>query len=165
MDHHRQRYQAIRAALENLVADDPDGRPSAAYLAACSSLNGHCEECGAPLTRTDTALPDALEPVRQSAAHVPSTNGCRSASGSAITCSSFLAWALGCFAAGAQRVTDGMCMAAARALHACSPARRDPTAALYPLLEDVREVSHRWRWPSGSRRSRTAWRRLCRLTC
>jgi malate dehydrogenase (oxaloacetate-decarboxylating) len=48
---------------------------------------------------------------------------------------------LGVLAARARRVTDSMCMAAARALSACSPARRDRAAALYPLLEDVREVS------------------------
>ena len=48
---------------------------------------------------------------------------------------------LGVLAARARRVTDNMCMAAARTLSACSPARRDPTAPLYPTLEDVREAS------------------------
>jgi hypothetical protein len=71
MDRHRQRYQVIRAALENLVADGPAGRPSAAYLAACSSLNGHCEECGAQLIRTDAALADALDCVQQGTTDVP----------------------------------------------------------------------------------------------
>jgi hypothetical protein len=71
MAHYRQRHQAIRAALENLVADGTTGRPSAAYLAACSSLNGHCEECGAQLIRTDAALADALEPVQHGTTDVP----------------------------------------------------------------------------------------------
>ncbi|HEY3232950.1 MAG TPA: NAD-dependent malic enzyme [Roseiflexaceae bacterium] len=48
---------------------------------------------------------------------------------------------LGVIAARARRVTDGMFVAAARALSACSPARRDPAAPLYPPLEDVCEVS------------------------
>jgi len=71
MEHFRQRYQAIRAALENLIADGPAGRPSAAYLAACSYLNGHCEECGVQLIRTDATLADALEPEQQGTADVP----------------------------------------------------------------------------------------------
>jgi malate dehydrogenase (oxaloacetate-decarboxylating) len=48
---------------------------------------------------------------------------------------------LGVIAGGARRVTDGMFVAAARTLSAFSPARRDPLAALYPALEDVRSVS------------------------
>ncbi len=50
---------------------------------------------------------------------------------------------LGVMASGARLVTDGMFVAAARALSACSPSRNDPSQALYPLLEDVREVSRR----------------------
>ena len=50
---------------------------------------------------------------------------------------------LGVIASGARRVTDGMFVAAARALSACSPARQDPNQALYPPLEEVREVSRR----------------------
>lgn len=48
---------------------------------------------------------------------------------------------LGVIASGARLVSDGMFVAAARALSACSPARRDPSRALYPPLEEVREVS------------------------
>jgi malate dehydrogenase (oxaloacetate-decarboxylating) len=48
---------------------------------------------------------------------------------------------LGVIAARARRITDGMFVAAARALSNCSPARRDPAAALYPLVEDIRAVS------------------------
>lgn len=48
---------------------------------------------------------------------------------------------LGIIASGARLVTDGMFVAAARALSLCSPARRDPAQALYPPLEEVREVS------------------------
>jgi malate dehydrogenase (oxaloacetate-decarboxylating) len=48
---------------------------------------------------------------------------------------------LGVIASGARLVSDGMFVAAARALSTCSPARRDPSLALYPPLEEVREVS------------------------
>ncbi len=50
---------------------------------------------------------------------------------------------LGVIATGARRVTGAMFVAAARALSALSPARHDPTASLYPALEDLREVSRR----------------------
>lgn len=71
MEHVRQRYQAIRVALENLIADGPTGRPSAAYLAACSYLNGHCEECGGQLVRHAAALSDTLEAVQHGTVDVP----------------------------------------------------------------------------------------------
>ncbi|MCX7791300.1 MAG: NAD-dependent malic enzyme [Chloroflexaceae bacterium] len=48
---------------------------------------------------------------------------------------------LGVLVSGARRVTDGMFIAAARALSARAPMRRDPRLALYPALEDVRQVS------------------------
>jgi malate dehydrogenase (oxaloacetate-decarboxylating) len=48
---------------------------------------------------------------------------------------------LGVIASGAQRVTDEMFVAAARALSNWSPARQDPTDALYPRLEVVRDVA------------------------
>jgi len=48
---------------------------------------------------------------------------------------------LGVIAAGARRVTDAMFVVAARALSELSPARQDPTASLYPALEQVRQVS------------------------
>ena len=48
---------------------------------------------------------------------------------------------LGVLAAGARRVTDGMFVAAARALAELSPALREEGAPLYPRLEGVREVS------------------------
>ncbi len=50
---------------------------------------------------------------------------------------------LGVLASHAQHVTVEMFVAAARALSECSPARGDPTASLYPMVEDVREVSRR----------------------
>ncbi len=48
---------------------------------------------------------------------------------------------LGVIASGTRRVSGAMFVAAARALSALSPARHDPTASLYPALEDLREVS------------------------
>ena len=48
---------------------------------------------------------------------------------------------LGVRAAGAVRVSDGMFMAAARALAACSPAVDDPLAALLPPLSEARRVA------------------------
>ncbi len=50
---------------------------------------------------------------------------------------------LGALATGAQCVTDEMFNAAAHALSACSPARHDPSASLYPPVEAVREVAYR----------------------
>ncbi len=50
---------------------------------------------------------------------------------------------LGVLASHARHVSNDMFVAAARALSACSPARSDPTAALYPRVEDVRDVSRR----------------------
>jgi malate dehydrogenase (oxaloacetate-decarboxylating) len=50
---------------------------------------------------------------------------------------------LGVLASRARHVTNEMFVAAARALSECSPARKDPTASLYPMVEDVREVSRR----------------------
>jgi len=44
---------------------------------------------------------------------------------------------LGVLSVGARRVTDGMMLAAARALGPHSPARRDPAAPLLPALEDL----------------------------
>jgi malate dehydrogenase (oxaloacetate-decarboxylating) len=48
---------------------------------------------------------------------------------------------LGVVAAHARRVTNQMFIAAARALSDSSPARHMSTASLYPMAEDVREVS------------------------
>jgi malate dehydrogenase (oxaloacetate-decarboxylating) len=50
---------------------------------------------------------------------------------------------LGVLAAQARHVTNEMFVAAARALSACSPAHSDPTASLYPLVEDVLDVARR----------------------
>ena len=50
---------------------------------------------------------------------------------------------LGVIASGARRVSDAMFVAAARILSEFSPSRLDPTASLYPKLEDVRLVSCR----------------------
>ena len=50
---------------------------------------------------------------------------------------------LGVLASHARHVTVEMFGAAARALSECSPARSDPTASLYPLVEDVRAVARR----------------------
>ena len=50
----------------------------------------------------------------------------------------FPAVGLGVVASGARRVTDGMMLAAARALGEHSPARKDPSGSLLPALRDVR---------------------------
>ncbi|TAJ22866.1 MAG: oxaloacetate-decarboxylating malate dehydrogenase, partial [Nitrospirae bacterium] len=50
---------------------------------------------------------------------------------------------LGVIAAGAGRVSDGMFLAAARALSDCSPVLTDPAASLFPSLEEIRGVSRR----------------------
>lgn len=48
---------------------------------------------------------------------------------------------LGVIAARARRVTDGMLMAASRALAACSPVAQTGAGALLPPLADIRQVS------------------------
>lgn len=53
----------------------------------------------------------------------------------------FPAMGLGVLGCGASRVTDGMFMAAARALADCSPALSDPLASLLPPLEEIRSVA------------------------
>ncbi|HEU4479910.1 MAG TPA: oxaloacetate-decarboxylating malate dehydrogenase, partial [Pyrinomonadaceae bacterium] len=50
---------------------------------------------------------------------------------------------LGVIASGAHRVTDAMFVAAARVLSELAPALQDPTAPLYPPLEQVRDVSYK----------------------
>ncbi len=53
----------------------------------------------------------------------------------------FPAVGLGVVASGAKRVTNGMMLAAARALGEHSPARTDPSGHLLPALRDVRAVA------------------------
>jgi malate dehydrogenase (oxaloacetate-decarboxylating) len=53
----------------------------------------------------------------------------------------FPAIGLGAMAARARRITDGMILAAARALAANSPVRTDPGASLLPPLTSLREVA------------------------
>jgi malate dehydrogenase (oxaloacetate-decarboxylating) len=48
---------------------------------------------------------------------------------------------LGCVLSRAKLLTDGMLVAAVKALAAQSPALKDPTKALLPDIEDVREIS------------------------
>ena len=55
----------------------------------------------------------------------------------------FPAMGLAVAAARATRVTDGMLLAAARALGECSPARTDSAAPLLPPLEAIHDVSIR----------------------
>ncbi len=62
---------------------------------------------------------------------------------------------LGVLASKARRVTNAMFVAAAQALSEHSPARRDPTASLFPALEDVREVSRRVALAVGAEAQRT----------
>ncbi len=50
---------------------------------------------------------------------------------------------LGAIVAQARRVSDGMLLAAARALAEASPARLDPNANLLPPINDLRQVSFR----------------------
>ncbi len=53
----------------------------------------------------------------------------------------FPAVGLGVVAARARRVTDGMMLAAARALGEQSPARTDPSGSLLPALREIRQVA------------------------
>ncbi|OSN07965.1 NAD-dependent malic enzyme [Lonsdalea britannica] len=49
---------------------------------------------------------------------------------------------LGVLACGARRITDGMLMAASRALADCSPLANDGKGGLLPEIEKIQEVSH-----------------------
>ncbi|OSM96873.1 MULTISPECIES: NAD-dependent malic enzyme [Lonsdalea] len=49
---------------------------------------------------------------------------------------------LGVLASGARRITDGMLMAASRALAACSPLANDGKGGLLPDIEKIQDVSH-----------------------
>ena len=62
--------------------------------------------------------------------------------------------ALGVIASGARRVTNGMFVAAARALGQLSPALHDPSASLYPTLGSVRELSQTVAFAVGSEAQR-----------
>ncbi len=53
----------------------------------------------------------------------------------------FPALGLGAVVSGARRVTEGMLLAAARALAECSPARKDPKAPLLPPVSELRSVA------------------------
>jgi malate dehydrogenase (oxaloacetate-decarboxylating) len=53
----------------------------------------------------------------------------------------FPAVGLGLAASKAWRVTDQMLLAGAKALGACSPAMRDPTASLLPTIKSLRDVA------------------------
>jgi malate dehydrogenase (oxaloacetate-decarboxylating) len=53
----------------------------------------------------------------------------------------FPAVGLGVIASGASRVTDGMMLAAARALGENSPARKNPSGSLLPAVDDLRTVA------------------------
>jgi malate dehydrogenase (oxaloacetate-decarboxylating) len=50
---------------------------------------------------------------------------------------------LGAIAVQARRISDGMLLAAARALAKMSPSKRDSKANLLPPVTDLREVSNR----------------------
>jgi len=50
---------------------------------------------------------------------------------------------LGAIAARARRISDGMLLAAARALAEMSPSKRDPKANLLPPVTELRDVSYR----------------------
>ena len=69
---------------------------------------------------------------------------------------------LGVIASGAQRVTDGMFVVAARVLSECSPAMNDPDAPLYPPLEFVREISRKVALAVGAEAQRVG---VARPTC
>jgi malate dehydrogenase (oxaloacetate-decarboxylating) len=53
----------------------------------------------------------------------------------------FPALGLGAVASRARRITNGMILAAARALAACSPTRTDPEGALLPPVRELRRVA------------------------
>jgi malate dehydrogenase (oxaloacetate-decarboxylating) len=68
-------------------------------------------------------------------------NGCRIPIGQCNNAFIFPGVGLGVVASRADRVTDRMFVAAARALKDFSPALKSPSASLYPKLENVRKVS------------------------
>jgi len=69
---------------------------------------------------------------------------------------------LGVIASGAQRVTDGMFVKAARVLSELSPINFDPEGQFYPPLENVREISRQIALAVGCEAQRVG---LARPTC
>ncbi len=69
---------------------------------------------------------------------------------------------LGVIASGAQRVTNGMFVVAARVLSDFSPMLNDPDAPLYPQLESVRAISRKVALAVGVEAQRSG---LARPTC
>jgi malate dehydrogenase (oxaloacetate-decarboxylating) len=67
----------------------------------------------------------------------------------------FPALGLGLIASRARRVTDGMMLAAARALGEGSPAVRDPNGSLLPALRDIRSVARDIAFVVGTEAQRT----------
>jgi malate dehydrogenase (oxaloacetate-decarboxylating) len=125
----------VRAMQRGLQADGRDVRP---VILPLSNPTSRCEAAPADVLRwtggraiVGTGSPFAPVEVGGKTIKIAQTNN------SYI----FPGMALGIMSARAKRVSDGMIMAAARALAALSPTRKDEHGALLPPLDSLRDVS------------------------
>jgi malate dehydrogenase (oxaloacetate-decarboxylating) len=130
--------EVVRAMRQGLSDQGPEGRPVRPVILPLSNPTSRCEATPADLLRwTDgeaivgTGSPFSAVEVDGKQVKIAQTNN------SYI----FPGMALGIVASRAKRVSEGMIMAAAKALASMSPTRKDPQGALLPPLETLRTVS------------------------
>jgi len=128
----------VRAMRQGLRDHGHEGRPIRPVILPLSNPTSRCEATPADLLRwTDgqaivgTGSPFSAVDVDGQQVKIAQTNN------SYI----FPGMALGILTSRAKRVSEGMIMAAAKALASMSPTRKDPNGALLPPLETLRTVS------------------------
>jgi malate dehydrogenase (oxaloacetate-decarboxylating) len=132
------REDVVRAMLDGLRDQGPDGQPVRPVILPLSNPTSRCEATPADLVRwtegraiVGTGSPFAPVDFNGEQVRIAQTNN------SYI----FPGMAMGIISSRAKRVSEGMIMAAAKALASMSPTRKDPNGALLPPLETLRTVS------------------------
>jgi malate dehydrogenase (oxaloacetate-decarboxylating) len=132
------REDVIRAMYQGLRNHGHHGQPARPVILPLSNPTSRCEATPADILRwtngeaiVGTGSPFSAVDVHGHEVKIAQTNN------SYI----FPGMALGIVTSRAKRVSDGMIMAAAKALASMSPTRTDPQGALLPPLETLRTVS------------------------
>jgi malate dehydrogenase (oxaloacetate-decarboxylating) len=132
------REDVIRAMYQGLRNHGHPGQPARPVILPLSNPTSRCEATPADILRwtngeaiVGTGSPFSAVDVHGHEVKIAQTNN------SYI----FPGMALGIVTSRAKRVSDGMIMAAAKALASMSPTRTDPQGALLPPLETLRTVS------------------------